>query len=64
MASISQFCNKVLGWSHVASVILVLLQPPLPVYTTSYVIVYRLLSSDSIKECICLRLYHLLITPL
>ena len=63
MASISEYFNKVLGWPHLASVILVLLQRPLPAYITSYVTLYRLLSSDSTTECICLRLYHLLIYP-
>lgn len=63
MASIFEYCNKVFGWSHVAYVIRVLLQRPLPIYTTYYVTVYRLLSSYSTAECICLRLYYLLIYP-
>jgi hypothetical protein len=63
MARISEYCNKVLGWSHVAYVIRVLLQRPLPIYTTYYVTVYQLLSSYSTAECICLRLYYLLIYP-
>jgi len=50
MASISEYCNKVLGWSHVVSITLVLVQLPLAVYTTSYVTVYRLLSSAGTTE--------------